>query len=115
MIEDKEKIRQKKRKSWTKLLRLHKRKELTKKYDKERISLQEMMTMPEELAITVEDVKRAKREIQEAGRARMKIRKPAKKTWKSQLVTTLNFLKLDFDRFDSRILFTEFYFFVELC
>lgn len=50
-----------------------------------------MMTMPEELAITVEDVKRAKREIQEAGRARTKIRKPAKKTWKSRLVTILNF------------------------
>lgn len=63
--------------------------------------------MPEELAITVEDVKRAKREIQEAGRARTKIRKLTKKTSKSQLVTTLNFSKLDFDRFDFRILFTE--------
>lgn len=44
------------------------------------------MAPPEELALIMEDVKRAKREIQEIGRARTKIRKPAKKTWESRLV-----------------------------
>lgn len=114
-IENKEKMRQKRRKSWTKLLRVHKRKELTRKYDKDEISLQEMIAPPEELAVMMEDVKRAKREIQETGRARTKIRKPAKKTWESRLVAVPSFSKLDFDRSDFRILFTEFHFFVKLC
>lgn len=109
-------MRQKSRKSWTKLMRVYKRKELTKKYDKERISLQEMMATPEELAVIMEDVKKAKREIQETGArtARTKIRKPAKETWKSRLVLVLNFSELSFDRFDYIILFTKFLFFIEL-
>lgn len=77
-------------------MRVHKRKELTKKYDKERIS-QEMMETPEELAVIMEDVKKAKREIQETSRAKIKIRKPAKKTCKSRLVSMLNFSELSFD------------------
>ncbi|XP_029665154.1 dynein intermediate chain 3, ciliary-like [Formica exsecta] len=116
LIEKKEKMRQKSRKSWTKLMRVYKRKELTKKYDKERISLQEMMATPEELAVIMEDVKKAKREIQETGRARTartKIRKPAKETWKSRLVLVLN-SELSFNRFDYIILFTKFLFFIEL-
>lgn len=95
-------------------MRVHKRKVLTKKYDKERIS-QEMMETPEELAVMMEDVKKAKRELQEISRARIKIRKPTKKTCKSRLVPMLNYSELNFDRSDYIISFTEFHFFVELC
>lgn len=60
----KDEMRRKKRVSWTKLLRAHKREERVR-------SLQKMMSLEE----LVEDATRAKREIREANKARMKTRK----------------------------------------
>lgn len=87
-IVSKDKMRRKKRECWTKLLRIHKRRELTRKYSsEEKIRfLQKMIAPPEEFTDMTEDAKKAKKEIQEANMARTKARKLTKKALKSRLV-----------------------------
>jgi len=102
----KDKMRWKKR-EW-KLLRIHKRRELTRKYrgeDKIRF-LQKMMPPPEEFAGMTEDVRKAKKEIQDANMAGTKGRKLTKKALKSRLVPILGFFGIGF-RLDLSL---EFYF-----
>ncbi|XP_011698551.1 PREDICTED: uncharacterized protein LOC105456303 [Wasmannia auropunctata] len=79
------KMRRQKRECWTKLLRAHKRGELTRKHsEKEKIRLlQKMMAPPEEFAGMTEYVRKAKKEIHEAGVAGTKARKFTKKALKS--------------------------------
>lgn len=81
-------MRRKKKECWTKLLRVYKRKELARKYsEEEKIRfLQKMMEPPEEFAEMTEDVRKAKKEIQEASIARIKAREFSKKATKSGLV-----------------------------
>ncbi|XP_011642622.1 uncharacterized protein LOC105430657 [Pogonomyrmex barbatus] len=86
-IRSKDRMRRKKRKCWTKLLRVHKRRELTRKYREEKICFLQEMT-PEELANMIEDVKRAKSEIQEANIERTKARKLAKRSLKCSAIVT---------------------------
>ena len=69
-----------------------------------------MIVPLEEFADMTEDVKKAKKEIQEANMAR----KLTKKALKSRLVPVLGFPKLDFNWFIFRILFSEDFIFVEL-
>ncbi|XP_067208123.1 dynein axonemal intermediate chain 2-like isoform X2 [Linepithema humile] len=80
-----DKMRWRKKKSWTELLRAHKREDPTRKCSKIKgiRFLQEMMAPPEELAVMMEDVRRAKREIREISRAKTKTRELAKKALKS--------------------------------
>jgi len=103
----KDKMRWKKR-EWTKPLRIHKRRELTRKYrgeDKIRF-LQKMMAPSEEFAGMTEDVRKAKKEIQEANMTGTKGRKLTKKALKSRLVSILGFFGIGF-RLDLSL---EFYF-----
>ncbi|XP_020281001.1 dynein intermediate chain 3, ciliary-like isoform X1 [Pseudomyrmex gracilis] len=72
----KDEMRRKKRVSWTKLLRAHKREERVH-------SLQKTMLLEK----LVEDATRAKREIREANKARMKTRKFVQKDRKCSTVT----------------------------
>jgi len=105
----KDKMRWKKR-EWTKLLRIHKRRELTRKYrgeDKIRF-LQKMMAPPEEFAGMTEDVRKAKKEIQEANMTGTKGRKLTKKALKSRLVPRF-FRNWISTGFIFRILFSKFY------
>jgi hypothetical protein len=96
-----DKMRRKQKKSWTKLLRAHKREDLARKCSKIKGTrfLQEMMAPPEEFAVMMEDVKRAKMEIREINRAKMKTRELTKKALKSGLVLVLASSELDFNRF----------------
>lgn len=114
-IVSKDEIRRKKREYWTKLLRVHKRRELTKKYSSEEkiCFLQKMIAPPEEFADMTEDAKKAKKEIQEANMARTKARKLTKKALKSRLVPV--FRNWIFNSFIFRILFSEEFIFFELC
>jgi len=82
----KNKMRWKKRECWTKLLRVYKRRELTRKCDEEKIRFLQRMAPPEELADMTEHVRKAKKEIQEANITRTKARKFTKKALKSRLV-----------------------------
>lgn len=104
----KDKMRRKRGECWTKLLRVHKRRELTRKYsEEEKIRfLQKIMTPPEEFAAMTEDVRKAKKEIQESNMARTKARKLPKKALKSRLVPVLGFSEIDFDWF----IFFQLYF-----
>lgn len=77
-----------KRECWTKLLRVYKRRELTRKYsEEEKIRFLQRMAPPEELADMTEHVRKAKKEIQEANITRTKARKFTKKALKSRLVS----------------------------
>lgn len=93
-----DKMRRKKRKCWTELLRVYKRRELTRKYSgEEKIrSLQKAMAPPEEFASMTENVRKAKKEIQETNMARTKARRRTKKASKSRFVPVLGFAELDF-------------------
>lgn len=115
-IESWDKTRRKKKKSWTKLLRTHKREDPVRKCGKIKgIRFpQEMMAPPEELAVMMEDVRRAKREIREISRAKTKTRELAKKALKSGLVPVLASSELDFNRCGFGILFTSDSIFVKL-
>lgn len=73
-----------------------------------------MMAPPEELAVMMEDVRRAKREIREISRAKTKTRELAKKALKSGLVPVLASSELDFNRCGFGILFTSDSIFVKL-
>lgn len=64
------------------------------------------MTPPEEFAAMTEDVRKAKKEIQESNMARTKARKLPKKALKSRLVPVLGFSEIDFDWF----IFFQLYF-----
>ena len=88
-------MRRKKRECWTEFLRVYKRRELTRKYStEEKIRFLQKMIVPlEEFADMTEDVKKAKKEIQEANMAR----KLTKKALKSRLVPVLGFSELDFN------------------
>lgn len=57
-----------------------------------------MMAPPEELAVMMEDVRRAKREIREISRAKTKTRELAKKALRSGLVPVLASSELDLNR-----------------
>ncbi|XP_018363614.1 PREDICTED: dynein intermediate chain 2, axonemal-like [Trachymyrmex cornetzi] len=76
----KDKMRRKKRECWTKFLRVHKRREPTRKYStEEKIRFLQKMIVPlEEFADMTEDVKKAKKEIQEANMARKLTKKALK-------------------------------------
>ncbi|XP_018312300.1 dynein intermediate chain 3, ciliary [Mycetomoellerius zeteki] len=76
----KDKMRRKKKERWTKFLRVHKRKELTRKYSsEEKIRFfQKMMVPLVEFADMTEDVRKAKKEIQEANMARKLTKKALK-------------------------------------
>ncbi|XP_018406785.1 PREDICTED: dynein intermediate chain 2, axonemal-like [Cyphomyrmex costatus] len=75
----KDKIRRKKRECWTEFLRVHKCKELTRKYStQEKIRFLQKMAPLEEFADMTEDVKKAKKEIQEANMARKLTKKALK-------------------------------------
>jgi len=108
-------MRWKKKKSWTKLLRAYKREDPSRKCSKIKgiRFLQEMMA-PEELAVMMEDVRRAKMEIREINRAKTKTRELARKALKSGLVLVLACSELDFNRFGFGILFTRDSIFVKL-
>ncbi|XP_012542802.2 dynein intermediate chain 3, ciliary [Monomorium pharaonis] len=82
----KDKMKRKERECWTKLLRVYKRRELTREYSgEEKIRFfQKIMAPPEEFASMTEDVRKAKKEIQEANMARTKARELTKKTLKSR-------------------------------
>lgn len=110
----KNKMRRKKRECWTKLLRIHKRRQLTRKYSEEKKILQRMAS-PEELADMTEHARKAKKEIQEANIARTKARKFTKKAFKSRLVPVLGFSELNFGWLIFRFLFSEDFIFLELC
>lgn len=94
----KDKMRRKKKECWTKLLRVHKRRESTRKYsEEEKIHfLQKIMAPPEEFTNITEDVRKAKKKIHEANTARTKARKLTKKALKSRLVPVLGFSEFDF-------------------
>ncbi|XP_018351598.1 PREDICTED: dynein intermediate chain 3, ciliary-like [Trachymyrmex septentrionalis] len=76
----KDKMRRKRRECWTELQRVHKRRELTRKYSTEKKIgfLQKMIVPLEEFADMTEDVKKAKKEIQEANMARKLTKKALK-------------------------------------
>ncbi|EGI61970.1 Dynein intermediate chain 2, axonemal [Acromyrmex echinatior] len=76
----KDKMRQKKRERWTEFLRVHKRRKQTRKYStEEKIRFVQKMIVPlEEFADMTEDVKKAKKEIQEANMARKLTKKALK-------------------------------------
>ncbi|KAG5329902.1 DNAI2 protein, partial [Acromyrmex charruanus] len=76
----KDKMRRKKRERWTEFLRVHKRRKQTRKYStEEKICFVQKMIVPlEEFADMTEDVKKAKKEIQEANMARKLTKKALK-------------------------------------
>ncbi|XP_071637925.1 uncharacterized protein [Temnothorax longispinosus] len=88
----KKKLRQKKRECWTELLRVHKRRELTRKYsEEEKIRFLQKMAPPEEFAGMTENARKAKKEIQEANIVMTKARKFTKKALKSNAAATEKF------------------------
>ncbi|KAL0114594.1 hypothetical protein PUN28_011710 [Cardiocondyla obscurior] len=86
-------MRWKKRKSWTKLQRVVKRKDLTEKYDEgEKICIPQKTMVPlEEFVGMAEDVKKAKKEIQEANMDRTKAKKPTEKAPRNSAKVTEKF------------------------